>query len=208
MKLLFDFFPTLLFLIAYFSGKAVAKASGVDVLDIEIQGLMWGIPVMVLATAFQLLYNWLKHKKVEKIHIIAFALLIVFGGVALYFQSKFIFALKVSIINWLFAIVFFAMGFKEKNLVQRMLEKSVELPKNVYSTLNTAYIIFFIILGVINLLIYFSVSFDSWVLFKLFGFLGLMVIFMIGQVFYLRKYLPDEMVAKEAPVNPDSNKQN
>ena len=89
-----------------------------------------------------------------------------------------------------------------------MLEKAVELPKTVYGTLNTAYIIFFIIIGVINLLIYFSVSFENWVWFKLFGFLGLTIIFMIGQVFYLRKYLPDETVAKEAPANPDSNKQN
>ena len=120
MKLLFDFFPTLLFLIAYFAGKAAAKASGVDVLDVEIQGLMWGIPIMVLATAFQLLYNWFKHKKVEKIHIIAFALLIVFGGIALYFQSKFIFALKVTVINGLFAIVFFVMEIGRASCRERV----------------------------------------------------------------------------------------
>jgi intracellular septation protein len=73
-----------------------------------------------------------------------------------------------------------------------MLEKQVELPEGLWSRLNLAWIGFFAVMGVVNLWVAFNFSTDTWVSFKLFGGMGLMIVFIVAQGMVLAKYIPEE----------------
>ena len=148
----------------------------------------------ILATIMQVMLTVALTKRVEKMHIITLVLLLVFGGATLYFKDPLFIKWKPTAINWLFAAVFFGSQFiGKKPLVQRMMGHALEIDDpQVWKKLNLAWIGFFIFSGVANLIVAFNFSEDIWVDFKLFGLMGFTLIFVIGQSFYLARYLPQE----------------
>ena len=191
MKLLFDFFPIILFFTAYkVTGNNIYIATG----------------VAIVATGLQLAYTKLKHGKIEKIHLLSFVLLLVLGGLTILLQDKRLIMWKVSIVNWLFAAGFMATEFigNRKTLVQRMMEKTISLPVSVYVKINRAYAGFFVALGFINMYVFMNYSEPAWVNFKLFGMLGLTLLFMLGQIFFLRKYLATMAVNDNTDANEEA----
>ncbi|MCP4075510.1 MAG: septation protein A [Gammaproteobacteria bacterium] len=204
MKQLFDFFPILLFFIVY---KFFLDLP--DELIISINNLF---PFMnmqpgeakhaiylatltaILATLVQVMITIVLTKRVEKMHIITLVLLLVFGGATLYFKDPLFIKWKPTAINWLFAAVFFGSQFiGQKPLVQRMMGHALDIDDpQVWKKLNLAWIGFFIFSGVANLVVAFNFSEDIWVDFKLFGLMGLTLIFVIGQSFYLARFLPSD----------------
>ena len=204
MKQLFDFFPILLFFIVY---KFFLDLP--DELILSINNLF---PFMnmepgeskhaiylatltaILATLVQVAITIVLTKRVEKMHIITLVLLLVFGGATLYFKDPLFIKWKPTAINWLFAGVFFGSQFiGNKPLVQRMMGHALEIDDaNVWKKLNLAWIGFFIFSGIANLVVAFNFSEDIWVDFKLFGLMGFTLIFVIGQSFYLARYLPHD----------------
>ena len=210
MKQLFDFFPILLFFIIY---KFFLDLP--DELIISVNQLF---PFMnmqpgeakhaiylatltaILATVIQVMLTVIVTRRVEKMHIITLILLIVFGGATLYFKDPVFIKWKPTAINWLFAAVFLGSQFiGKKPLVERMMGHALEIDDpQVWRRLNYAWIGFFIFSGIANLLVAFNFSEEIWVDFKLFGLMGLTLIFVIGQSFYLARFLPQEN-AKTSP---------
>ena len=155
--------------------------------------------VAIVVTLIQVAISAIVIKKVEKMPLITLALLIVFGGATLLFKDPLFIQWKPTAINWLFALVFAGSHFiGKKTLVQRMMSKALEIEDDrVWVKLNIAWIGFFLVSGIANLLVApeidplnFQFSEDTWVDFKLFGLLGLTVIFVIAQAFYLARYIP------------------
>jgi len=108
---------------------------------------------------------------------------------------------KPTAINWLFALVFLGSQFiGDKPLVQRMMSKALDIDDvKIWAKLNMAWVGFFIVSGLANVLVApeidplnFNFSLDTWVEFKLFGLLGLTIIFVLAQAFYLARYMPSE----------------
>ncbi len=113
MKFLFDFFPILLFFIAY------------KMYDIYV-----ATAVAIVAAALQTLLFWVKHRRFEKMHLITFGLLAVFGGLTLILKDPVFIKWKPTVINWLFATVFLGSHwFGAKPLVQRMMEHAIQAPR-------------------------------------------------------------------------------
>ena len=135
MKLLIDFFPVILFFITY-----------------KFYGIYTATAVAIAASFIQVAYSWLHKRHVEKMHLVTLAILVVFGGLTILLQDRTFIMWKPSVINWLFGVVFIASQFiGEKPLVERMMSGNVSLPAPVWSRLNTAWGVFFILLGFINL---------------------------------------------------------
>ena len=154
----------------------------------------------IVATFVQVSLTAIVSRKVEKMHIITLILLVVFGGATLLLKDPVFIKWKPTAINWLFAIVFLGSQFiGKKPLVQRMMGHAIEISeRSVWLKLNMAWIGFFIFSGVANLIVAFNFSEDIWVDFKLFGLMGLTLIFVVGQAFYLTKYMPsDSETAKD-----------
>jgi len=186
MKFLFDFFPILLFFIAY---KAY---------DIYV-----ATAVAIIAAFIQVGWFWLQYRRFEKMHVITLLLITVLGGATLILQDPDFIKWKPTVVNWLFGVVFIGSQFiGKKTIVQRMMEASVELPAAIWTKLNLAWAVFFIFLGFLNLYVAFSGHYDmdAWVNFKMFGMIGLTFVFIIGQAFFIGRYIK-EPEAENTPAN-------
>ncbi|MBT3335771.1 MAG: septation protein A [Methylococcales bacterium] len=176
MKLLFDFFPIILFFGAF-----------------KLYGIYMATAVAIGATILQVTFTWIRYRKVEMMHWITLILIVVMGGLTLYLQDEQFIKLKPSIINWLFGIAFLGSQFWGKRpFVERMMASNIELPQPVWKRLNLAWSFYFIVLGFVNLYVINNFDTDTWVNFKLFGMLGLTFIFIIIQALYLSKYMPKD----------------
>lgn len=181
MKLLFDFFPILLFFIAY------------KMYDIYV-----ATAVAIAAAFVQVGLFWVQHRRLEKTHLVTLALLVVFGGLTLVLQDETFIKWKPSVINWLFGVVFLGSQFiGKKNIVERMMGANLVLSTTIWSRLNLSWALFFVALGFANLFVVYNFDTDTWVNFKLFGMMGLTIAFIIGQAVYLSRHV-QETPQKEA----------
>jgi intracellular septation protein len=179
MKLLASFLPIILFFAAY------------KLFDIYV-----ATGVAMATALIQTLWHWFVYKELEKMHLVTLALLMVFGGMTLIFHDPTFIKWKPSVINWLFGLAFMLSPlFGGKTLTERMMSQAVQLPEMVWRRLNTAWWIFFISVGFLNIYVAYHFDEETWVNFKLFGLLGLTFAFIIGQSFYLARHIQDE--AKE-----------
>ncbi|MFQ5519224.1 MAG: septation protein A [Mariprofundus sp.] len=182
MKFLFDFFPVLLFFIAY------------KMYDIYV-----ATAVLIIACFVQTAGHWAIHRKLEKSHVITLVLVSLFGGATLLLQDEMFIKWKPSVINWIFGAAFIGSQFiGEKNIIQRMLGAQLELPKIIWRNLNNAWALFFIALGFLNLYVVYNFDTDTWVDFKMFGLMGLTLVFMLLQGLYLARHI------KEIPAGDDA----
>ena len=176
MKQLLEFFPIILFFIAY---KAY---------DIYI-----ATGVIIAATVLQVLYAWFKYRKVETMQLITLGLVVVFGGATIYLHDEQYLKWKFSIIEWLFGLVFLGSHFLgERTFIERMMSNNLTLPKPIWKRLNFSWASFFISVGFINVYVMYNFNTDDWVTFKTFVAPALMVLFLIVQMSFLYKYIPDE----------------
>jgi intracellular septation protein len=176
MKLLFDFFPIILFFGAF-----------------KLYGIYIATAVAIGATILQVTFTWIRYRKVEMMHWITLILITVMGGLTLYLKDEQFIKLKPSIINWLFGAAFLGSQFFGKRpFVERMMSSNIELPKPVWKRLNFVWSFYFITLGFVNLYVINNFDTDTWVNFKLFGMLGLTILFVILQALYLAKYMPKD----------------
>lgn len=206
MKFLFDLFPVLLFFGVFsWAGKNPEKAQAMadSYLSVFVGNagaaadtapILLATAVAIIATVAQIIYLKLMKRKVEPMLWISLIIIVIFGGATIYFASEEFIKWKPTVLYWLFGVALFisnlAMG---KNLVRLMMEKQIRLPDFVWGRLNYAWVAFFMVMGVINLYVAFWGGFatSTWVSFKLFGGMGLMFVFVVGQSIYLARYMRD-----------------
>lgn len=174
MKFLTDLLPVILFFIAY-----------------KLSGIYVATGVAIAAAAVQVAWNHFRHGRVENVQWITLGLLIVFGGLTIALRDPTFIKWKPTVVNWLFALAFLGSGlFTGRNLLQRMMDHTIELPEVIWSRLNIAWVMFFVLSGVSNLFVAYNFSEETWVNFKLFGLMGLTILFVLAQGFYLARHLP------------------
>lgn len=173
MKLLFDFFPVILFFVAY-----------------KLYGIYVATMVIIAATVIQLGAYWLKHRRLESLHLTTFGLVILLGGATLLLQDEMFIKWKPTVVNWVFAVIFLGSQFiGKKPLIARMAGKNLTLPDAIWARLNIGWVVFFVAMGIVNLYVAYYFDTDTWVNFKLFGLLGLTLAFIIAQSVYLAPYV-------------------
>ena len=169
MQLLVDYIPIVAFILAYFY-KDIFFATGV---------LMAVMPVV-------LVLQWLMTRKINKIYVASTVLVLVLGGATLAFRNPTFLYWKPTVLNWLIAAVFLgSQWIGDKTIAQRMLGNAAELVLDQWIRLNQIWVVFFITLGGVNLYVAYTFSEAFWVKFKLFGMLGMTLIFVIIQSVWL-----------------------
>jgi len=187
MKLFFDFLPIVLFFIAYKFGGGLYHWDGQEY---DVKGIYVATTVMIIASILQVTITWMLTRKVEKSHLITLLLVVVLGGATLWLQNPDFIKWKPTAVNWLFALTFIgAQLFTDKSLLERMMAEHLQLPVKVWKRLNIAWVLFFIVSGLANLYVAFNFPEETWVNFKLFGLLGLTILFIVGQSIYLSKHI-------------------
>lgn len=204
MKFLFDLFPVILFfgvfkwaeghpaaaqdLVTHYLGSAMS-AGAVTAAQAPI---LLSTAVAIIASLGQIAWLLLRRRKVDAMLWVSLAIIVVFGGATIYFRDDTFIKWKPTILYWCFGLALLVSQLvMKKNLIRVMMEKQVSLPEPIWPRLNLAWIAFFAVMGALNLYIAFHYPLDTWVNFKMFGSMGLMFAFIIGQSLFLSKYIKD-----------------
>ncbi|MCV6587944.1 MAG: septation protein A [Marinobacterium sp.] len=177
MKLLLDFLPILIFFAVY---------KGTD-------DIILATAILIPATALQMAWTWWRTHTIEKMQLITLGLVVILGGATVLLQDKTFIQWKPSVVNWLFGLAFLGSQFiGKKPIVQRLMESNLTLADPIWRNLNIAWTVFFMFMGCLNLAVVYTLSEEAWVNFKLFGMLGLTLVFIVLQGIYLARHLPED----------------
>lgn len=198
MKFLIDFFPVVLFFIGYkFFGDLppqwIEMSNQLPFVSISPDepkdAIYFATVLIILSTIVQNIVHRLVFKKLEKMHLISLGILIAFGSLTLAFKDPLFIKWKVSIFNWVFALVIIGSQFVgSKSLIERMMAHAIDVPKKDMEASQYKLGRIFALVGFVNIYVAYNFSEDTWVDFKLFGVLGMTFVFMIAQGVYLAKH--------------------
>ncbi|MDI3513954.1 MAG: septation protein A [Gammaproteobacteria bacterium] len=200
MKFLFDLLPVILFFAAYKIGganpegaHALASSWLGDGIAVSQAPILIATFVAILATMLQIALVWAKHRKVDTMLWVSLAIIVVFGGATLFFHNPTFIKWKPTALYWMFGVVLLGSAWLlQRNLIRKMLEAQIKLPEPIWSRLNLAWAGFFIAMGLLNLYVAYNFSEETWVNFKMFGGMGLMLAFVLAQGFYLSRHMEEE----------------
>lgn len=174
MKQLLEFIPLIIFFVVYKMTDIYAATGS-----------------LIVTTGLLLAYSYFKNGKAEKMQVITFLMVFIFGSLTLFLHDDVFIKWKVTFIYALFAVALLASQYIfKKSIIKQMLGKELTLPDNVWNRLNIAWALFFIILSILNVYVAFNLPQEVWVNFKVFGLLGATLVFTMLSGLYIYKYLP------------------
>jgi intracellular septation protein len=207
MKVFLDFLPILLFFgtfhyteshadwAADFATRHLGFLAGGAVAPTEAP-VMLATVVVIIASLLQVLYLKATRQKVGLMLWISLALVVVLGGLTIWLKSDTFIKWKPTGLHWAMAAALWAGPvFFGKNLLRKMMGDQLQLPDPIWQRLNWAWVLFFAGLGVLNLVVAYNFSTHTWVSFKAFGTIGLMLVFVLAQGLYLGKHIIDDPAA-------------
>ena len=173
MKLLLDFFPILLFFGAF-----------------KIWGIYVATTVAIVATLLQLAWMRYSTGRTEPMQWLSLGVIVVFGVATLIAQDE-------TFIKWKPTVLYWAMGgallvgqvFFRRNWLQSLMKSQMALPDHAWRVMLWSWCGFFAVMGVLNLWVAYHFDTDTWVNFKLFGGMGLMLVFVLAQAMYLGRFM-------------------
>ena len=203
MKILLDFLPIVLFfgMFKYAEGnKEWAAATATDWLGFMVSGgvvgpaeapVLLATVVVIIATLAQIIWLKATRKKVDTMLWVSLALVTVLGGATIYFHSESFIKWKPTVLYWVMgsALLIGQLVFK-KNGIKSLTQ--MNLPDAIWRNVNFSWVGFFALMGVINIWVAYSFPTSTWVNFKLFGGMGLMVVFVLAQAVYLNKHIKQD----------------
>jgi intracellular septation protein len=212
MKLLLDFLPIVLFFVAFKysdANKDWAAAFASQHFGFLVAGgtvgtgeapVLLATMVVIVATLAQVAWLKLRGRGIDKMLWVSLALVVVLGGLTIYFHSETFIKWKPSVLYWVMGLAFWLSPLLfGKNLLRALLGEQMQLPAKVWHRLNFAWVAFFAAMGLLNLWVAYNFSTDTWVNFKLFGSLGLTLAFTVAQGVVLARYLKDDEAAAAHP---------
>jgi len=215
MKLLFDFLPIILFFATFKyaeAHKAWASAFASSQFGYIVAGgtvgpdeapVLLATVVVIVATMAQVAWLKARGRKVDTMLWVSLVLVVVLGGLTIYFHSDTFIKWKPSVLYWAMGLAFWLGPLVfGKNLLRVLLGEQLDLPPKVWRRLNFAWVAFFGIMGFLNIWVAYTFSTGTWVNFKLFGSLGLMLVFTVAQGLYLQRFIKDDPAPATAPGQP------
>jgi intracellular septation protein len=169
MQIVVDFLPIVVFFGTY-----------------KLAGMFAATAALMVAMAIQIAVQWFRQGSVNKMLLISGALVGVFGGITLLLRDPIFIQWKPTIVNWLFATAFLGSRYiGASTLTERMMGQAVELDAAMWRQMNLMWVANFSFLGAANLYVVYNFDEATWVNFKLFGMLGLMLVMALGQVLWI-----------------------
>ncbi|HZP91388.1 MAG TPA: septation protein A [Burkholderiales bacterium] len=176
MKFLFDIFPVVVFFAAF-----------------KLSGIYVATAVAIAATIGQVTWSWLRHRKVDNMLWMSLAIIVVFGGATLLLHDETFIKWKPTVLYWAFAaVLLFADLALGKNPIRAMMGSQLSLPDPVWRKVSLSWAGFFSLMGAANLYVAYRFPTETWVNFKLFGGIGLLIAFAFVQALMLSRYIQQE----------------
>jgi intracellular septation protein len=176
MKLLFDFFPIILFFAAY-----------------KVSDIFVATAVGIVATVAQIAWSRWRTGRIEPLQWVSLAIIGVLGGLTIVLHDNTFIKLKPTILYWTLGVILLAgQAVMGKLPMKSLMGSQIELPDVAWRTMGWSWAAFFAAMGAVNLWVAFNYDENTWVNFKLFGGMGLMVLFIVGQAVYLGRHMKAE----------------
>ena len=174
IKVAADFGPLLIFFVLYFNNENNLKVA---------------IPPFIVATLISLIVIYFLEKRIPMVPLIGGVIITLFGGLTLYFDNKIFFYMKPTIVNLLFAgILYFGKYFTRKPLLKIFFKTAMKLQDEGWKKLNDRWIVFFIVVAILNEIVWRTQSEPFWVNFKVWGLLPISFLFAASQISLINKY--------------------
>jgi intracellular septation protein len=173
-KLLFDLFPIILFFVAF-----------------KFADIYTATAVAIAATIAQIVWLKLRGKHVEVMQWVSLGVIVVFGGLTLMLHDETFIKWKPTILYWSFASGLLIARLTGRNLMKVFMGAQMTLPAPVWERLNQMWMLYFLLMGALNIWVAYTWSTEIWVNFKLFGTLGMTLVFVLLQGVYLSRFMKD-----------------
>ena len=175
MQALLEFAPLLAFIIAYYVG-----------------GLYTATAVLMVAMVVLLAVDYFLQRRIPPMHALSAILVFVLGAATLLFHDKHFIQVKPTALFWLAGVAFLgSFWIGERTLTERLLsaalQDQVRVPQSVWRRLNAVWVVFYALLGALNLVLAYYASEKVWVNFKVFGLTPLTLVFVAAQVIWLSR---------------------
>jgi|SRR5664279_3221791 intracellular septation protein len=171
MQLIADYFPLILFFLAF-----------------KWQGIMVATAVAIAASIAQI--AWFKWKgKLSAIHLLTLAIIVVFGGATLILQDEVFIKWKPTVLYGTFGVILLVGKLVFGRDLIGYLLKDITLPPAVWTRVTWSWTAFFAAMAVLNWYVAFHYSTDTWVNFKVFGGIGLFLAFALVQGIFLARHV-------------------
>ena len=175
MKFLFDFFPVILFFVAF-----------------KVSDIFVATGVAIAATVLQIGYVLARRRKVSNMQWMSLIIIVVFGGATLILRDETFIKWKPSVLYWLAGVVFIGGLAFGTNLVKAVMSEGISLPEPIWTRLCIAWGVFFLFKGTLNLWVAYNFSTETWVNFKVWGGIGLFLLFALAQGIVLARHVTEE----------------
>jgi intracellular septation protein len=176
MQVLIDFLPIIVFFVTY-----------------KVAGMFAATAALIAATAIQVAVQWIRQKTVNKMLLISAGMVAVFGGITLALKDPLFIQWKVTVVYWILAVAFLCGAtFLKKSLVERSVGHAIELPRTMWRQLDLIWGVAFALIGALNLFVMYNYDEGTWVNFKLFGTLGITLVIVVAQVFWIASRAPQD----------------
>jgi intracellular septation protein len=180
MKFFYDLLPLLVFFAAF-----------------KLYDIYVATGVAIVASFLQVGWFWYQHRRFETVHLITLGTIVVFGSLTLLLHDDTFIKWKPTLVYWILALMALGSHMTRRTLMERMLGAQMELPQTVWRRLNLSWGLFFAALGALNIYVafYYGLDLDDakrqeiWVSFKVFGLLGLTLLFTVAQVFFMARHI-------------------
>lgn len=166
MKFLFDFFPIALFFVVF-----------------KFYDIYYATFAAILATLGVVIWSRLTKGYFEKMPLFTLGVVGLLGGATLVFRNEWFIKWKPTVVYWGIAVVFIGTRLfgKKKPLIQTLMGEHIQLKDLLWDRLNFSWISFFMLMGFANLYVVYTFDTETWVNFKVFGTLGITLIFILIQ---------------------------
>lgn len=184
-KLVSDYLPLLVFFIAF----KVPKNSW---LNPSFEPIVFATICLVIVTIFSLVFCYILTKKISKVALFSATIITFFGLLTFYLNDDFFIKIKPTIINLIFAMILLTGYFMKKPMLAVVFENKITMSDQAWLTLSKRWGVFFILLAIVNEMIWRNFSTEFWVDFKVFGMMTLTIIFSLTQMPFIIKNIKDD----------------
>ena len=151
-------------------------------------GLQASILPFMIATVIAVVFSYIVEKKIPIMPTVGAGIVLIFGGLTIYFDNEVFFKMKPTIINLIFAVILYGGMIIKKPLLKILLSAALKLEEEGWRILTHRWIGFFIALAILNEIVWRTQSTDVWVNFKVFGILPITFVFTMTQFPLIKKY--------------------
>lgn len=204
LKTVLEMGPPLLFLVANFHPQPFVPAlrpfMPPTLLAGDQTGLIVGTVVLMVATLASLLISYALTRHLPMVPLVTAVMVLVFGGLTVYFRDKSFIQIKVTIIYVMFGLVLLGGLALKRPLLPVLLESAMALTERGWSALTLRWGVFFLALAGLNEVMRRLLTWDHWLFFKFPGTMILIFVFTFSQVPFMMRH---ELKGDEAGRAPE-----